>query len=76
MKHIVYSNEKYLIVKTYQLGEHTFSKIIGKTSDLREAVKLAEDAVPANSVGGGGISGLDIGIVKKKKKPKVRKWTF
>jgi hypothetical protein len=68
MKEIVFSNDKYLIFEVTKINdEFQYAKVIASYDNLIEAKKIAEDAVPANCVGGGGISGLDIGYTKKKK---------
>ena len=67
---IIKLDEHYVVMKQYSDGTYTYARPIAKFKDLREAVKLSEEfasAVPANSVGGGGVSGLDIGYSKKKK---------
>jgi len=81
MKHIVKLDEDYAIFKTYENGDIKFARVIARTTDLKEAMKLAEDVgmggggcspVPVNNVGQGNIAGLDIGLRKKKKS---KKWT-
>lgn len=78
MKHIVKLDETYAIFKTYKMGDTEYARIVARTKDLKEAMKLVEDgeggcAVPVNNVGGGNIAGLDTGLVKRKKKNKT-KW--
>jgi len=79
-KHIVKLNEDYAIFKTYEQGDVKFARVVARTNDLRDAMKLAEDvgmggcaALPVNNVGQGNIAGLDIGLRRKKKNKK--KWT-
>ena len=76
-KHIVKLGEDYAIFKTYEHGETKFARVIARTKDLKEAMKLAEDVgmgggcpIPANNVGQGNIAGLDIGLRRKKKSKK------
>lgn len=69
---IVASAGQYIIFKSYGNGTREFARVVRKTNDLRQAKKyVKENAVPVNSVGAGGISGLDIGLIKKYKKSRM-----
>lgn len=65
MKHVVKIDDKFAIFKSYEQDDCKYARIIQETTDLKTAMKLAEDDVPVNNVVAGQISGLDIGMIKK-----------